>query len=306
MNAVTVAFVSGKGGVGKTSLAVNTAYTLARMSKDVLLIDLDTTPAATMEVGLSKTASGADRGDALAAALMIGAPIEPTKRSKFFDVISGGPTLKSLPGMESTWTDQGLAVSEVLKRRVVEPLADKYDFIIIDTPPGGGGNASRLALGAADYAIIPTRDDTASMQGITEAARQFSEAHQTNPRLHLLGAVLFDIHKNFTVENADAKADAERVLAGFGSLFQTVIHNSRKAARRSRKAGMPVLEYDQTVVDKAKPWYDDMEGSKKIARKAGTLAKDYVAFTGEMLRRIEAHQAEGMPLPGENRNAANS
>lgn len=291
--ATTIAFVSGKGGVGKTSLAVNTAYTLARMGKHVLLIDLDTTPASTLELGVRE---GYDKGDALATALMVGSPITPARRGDFLDVISGGATLKVLPGMEQAWKDAGIPVTRVLRDRVIAPLAADYDVIIIDTPPGGSGNASALALGAADYAVIPTKDDTASMQGITDAVRLFRDVADVNPDLHLLGVVLFDVARAATVELADARADATRVLGDHGRLFDTVIHESKKAARRARKAGMPVLEYDQVVVGGAKPWYEDMEGSKKVARKAGNLAKDYVAFTGEMLDRISDHKATSMTL----------
>lgn len=291
--ATTIAFVSGKGGVGKTSLAVNTAYTLARMNLTVLLIDLDTTPTGTLELGLADETDGNDRGESLAVTLLTGRPLAPHHRGPNLHVIPGGRTLSTLPGMEATWKDSGLEVSQVLRERVTAPLADTYDYIIIDTPPGGAANASRLALGAADYAIVPTRDDTGSMQGIADAIAQCTDARTWNPQLCLLGVVLFDIDRRATVEIADAVTDVEHLIAGHATLFTTVIHDSKKAARRARKAGMPVLEYDQTVVTTAKPWYQDTEkANRKIAKNAGKLAMDYLTFTGEMLDRITRHQQQ--------------
>lgn len=285
--AVTIVITSGKGGVGKTSVTTNVGYILSRLGYRVLALDLDTTPGLTMELGLGE----GDRGDSLATTLMVGAAITPVQRSENLDVICGGPTLAVLPGMEDAWKNDELSPSSVLRERVIKQVEGDYDFILIDTPPGGAGNAATLAIGAADYALIPTKDDPGSMRGITAFARQFLATKDDNPDLHLLGVVLFDVSRKATVELADARQDAARVLGSHGELFDTVIHQSDKASRRARKAAKPVLQYDEEVVHSAKPWYEDPEGSKKVARRAGDLAKDYLALTDEILNRITAHQA---------------
>lgn len=289
--ATTIAVVSSKGGVGKTSIAVNTTYTLARMGRLVLAVDLDSNPGLSMELGV-KNDPGFDQGAGLMTALMTGAAPTIVRRAEELHVMPGGYMLKALPGMEDVWRAAGKSADTAL-RSMLAPLGRQYDYIVIDTPPGGQGNAAQLALGAADYCLIPTMADAVSLQGVADIGNLIVDAQRTtNPGLQVLGVVLFDLDPKATVENRDARDKAEQVMAGFAPVLVTEIRNSKKASRRARNHGMPVLQYDEEIVAGAKPWYEDPKASSKVARRAGSLAKDYVALTGELLSRIERLESE--------------
>lgn len=289
--ATTIAVVSGKGGVGKTSLASNVLYTLARLGRLVLGIDLDSNPGLSMELGLKGSAQF-DDGAGLMAAMVTGGVPPLIKRGEELHILPGGVSLKALPGMEDVWRARGQSADTAL-RDLLAPMRRSYDFIVIDTPPGGQGNAAQLALGAADYCLIPTRSDNVSLQGVSDMAMMVRHAQQNgNPNLTVLGVVLFDLDPKATVENREAREHAEHVMGGVAPVLMTEIRESKKAARQARNQGMAVLQYDEEVVAGAKPWYEDPSGSSKIARRAGKLAVDYVTLTTEIVRLIEQHEAE--------------
>jgi chromosome partitioning protein len=295
--ATSIAVVSGKGGVGKTSIAVNLAYTLARMGRLVLAVDLDSNPGLTMELGM-KADPSFDDGAGLMTAFMGGGPPAIIQRSEELHIVPGGFMLKALPGMEPVWSSAGRRPESAL-RDILDPLARQYDYIIIDSPPGGQGNAAQLALGAADFCLIPTRTDTISIQGVSDMAMLIHQARASvNPGLHILGVVLFDLPASATVENADARRDVEAVVDGVAPVLNAAIRESHKASRRARKHGMPVLQYDEEIVARAKPWYEDKAAARKVAPRAGALAKDYVALAGEVVGLIQIAQSRSsQPVP---------
>jgi cellulose biosynthesis protein BcsQ len=289
--ATTIVLASGKGGVGKTSLASNLAYTLARLGRLVLAVDLDSNPGLSMELGL-KGAPGFDHGAGMVNALISGAAPTVLRRAEELHVIPGGVKLKALPGLEDVWRASGAGADSAL-RDVLAPLQRQYDYVIIDAPPGGQGNAAQLALGAADYCLIPTKADSASMQGVADVGMLVGHAQRHgNPDLAVLGVVLFDLDPKATIENRDARARAEKMMGAVAPVFDTEIRESKKASRRARDHGMPVLQYDEEIVAGAKPWYEDPAAAGKVARNAGALAKAYVALTGELVKRIDTIEAD--------------
>jgi cellulose biosynthesis protein BcsQ len=230
-------------------------------------------------------------------ALMNGGAPTILRRSEQLDVIPGGLMLKALPGMDPVWASTGRRAEDAL-RDLLAPLANQYEYVIIDAPPGGQGNAAQLALGASDYCLIPTKADTISIQGVADMAMLIHQAQTTgNPDLRVLGVVMFDMATGATVENADARAEAAQVMAGVAPVLRQEIRESNKASRRARKHGMPVLQYDEEIVAGSKPWYEDPKASSKVARRAGSLAKDYVALTGEIMGRIQMLQSQADDAP---------
>lgn len=291
----TIAVTSGKGGVGKSSIVSSLAYTLARTNRMVLAVDLDVNPGLSIDLGIPDADA---TGMELVKALKAGTPPQVIARNEYLHVIPGGPTLGILPKLEPLWEATGES-SVLALRRCLAPLARDYDYILIDAAPGGIANTTlKLALGAADYCVIPAKADLASRMGITSVAPVIDEVRREgNPALHVLGVVLFEMPVASTLENKRAREATQALLGDAAPVFTSEIRYSRKAALRAREAGMPVLQYDLEVVAGARPWYEDPDASARIAPRAGDLAKDYVALTGEMLRTIDAYEADRLPTP---------
>ena len=143
--ATSIVIINQKGGVGKTTTAVNLAYGLSLIGKKVLVLDLDA------QGNLSSWLGAIEKSGLSAYDFLMGGEGRPSSVREGLDVIAGGQELIGL--------DQELAARPakelVLKNKLVTFRAD-YDFIIMDTPPSLG-ILSLNALVACDYYIIPVQ-----------------------------------------------------------------------------------------------------------------------------------------------------
>lgn len=171
MNKKVISFVNQKGGVGKTTLAFNTAAALARMGKNVLCIDLD--PQANLTMLLSKNSPQNSESQSLFQLLINSLKeLKPLHRPLLItEVLVNGtvdllPSAQDLSGFELTVASIQFPRPLILKRFLeYSGLIDRYDYIIIDCPPTLGLLVIN-ALCASDGVIIPFKADEFSLQGV--------------------------------------------------------------------------------------------------------------------------------------------
>ena len=155
----TVAVVNNKGGVGKTTSAVNLAAGIAAGKRRILLADLDAQGSASLSLGLTR----ADLTPGTAEVILDGLPIRDAIRPssiKGLDILPGSMTLAS--------ADLALSVvkgREVVLKNALTPILGDYDFAVLDCPPSLG-LLTVNALIAADFFIIPLTPDYLSLEGL--------------------------------------------------------------------------------------------------------------------------------------------
>lgn len=227
-----ISIINQKGGVGKTTTAVNLAAYLADKGKKTLLIDEDSQGNSTS--GLS---DGVDFQGNLYDVLLNDQPVEEaivkTALKKLFLL----PASIDLAGAEIEIA--GLSERETLLKRKIEALKESYDYILIDCPPSLG-LMTLNALVASDSIIIPIQAEFYALEGLSQLVKTVQiVGRKLNPSLHILGIVLtmFDGRTNLSIQVA------EEVKKYFGSkVFKTVIPRSVKLSE-APSFGESILTY---------------------------------------------------------------
>jgi chromosome partitioning protein len=275
-----LAVCNGKGGTGKTAITANVAGICALSDYRVLVVDLDPQGDCSKEFGQSGVG-----GLALFQAVKApqGSILQPVRRVRpNIDLIDGGEELEDLAFLARTWEGSrataGTRFSEALR-----PLAGNYELIIIDCPPGHP-SLQEMALSVARFALVPTRSDDFSIDGLAKIARRFRQARITNPDLELLGVVVFASDTRATRWRQRA---ADKVATGLGEIapvFSSFIRYSEAAADDMRERRMLVHEYEHAAL-RAPRWFERRRGDTggAFASTADGLAGDYQRLTAEIL-----------------------
>ncbi len=255
-----VTVVNQKGGVGKTTTAINLAASLALAEQRVLAIDLD--PQANLTSGLGLKGKSTDAGtiyDALTAP-------EPVDLALFaLDSSMRGlqlvPSDRNLTGAEIELVT--MSAREQRLRQLVLPLRDRYDYIFVDTPPSLG-LLTLNALVAADTVLIPLHCEYFALEGLADLIATLRRVRATfNPRLDIEGVLL-----TMYDERTNLGQQVTRDIRGFfkEKVFDTVVpRNVRLGEAPSH--GMPAILYD--------------------VKSRGAAA--YLALAREVLARERAH-----------------
>jgi chromosome partitioning protein len=230
-----IAISNQKGGVGKTTTAVNLGACLAQLGQKVLVIDHDPQGNTTSGIGLKKSVIKKCIYDVL----INEAPLEEVIMTTSIPSLSIVPATIKLAGAEAELV--GMMARDQRLKRAIEPIKKQFAYILIDCPPSLG-NLTINALAAANSIIVPIQCEYYALEGLSQLMKTIQLVQKySNPNLTIEG-VLLTMYDNRTNLSAQVSEEVRRYFEG--KVYRTIIPRNIRLSE-APSYGIPISLYDE-------------------------------------------------------------